>query len=381
MTGAKSVAVGKATVELPPGVTVGRGLDVRVEAVNNSGAAIVFGNLPILQVDRATGASKILNVVGDAVTMTGYNITSKSGLLNPDGLAGLHAQGVTGWEAPNPKADVISEINLTGEVSIAAGQSIDLGNAYNGGATKPADEDVVFQFSNLSGDVVNGFVEYTGPANEFVANVNPATGEISLYNLSKFIAPIEVTGYQITSASESLDVSGWTSIASSDPDWTVANPKANSISELSLTSSKLFENPTVVSLGNIFKTDGLQDIKVQYTTLDDLFTARVEYGELPIAPPLCDPNTQGDINGDKLVNFADFQILSTNFGQPASSHTDGDVNCNGTVDFADFQILSTNFGKTVPAATAASVPEPSGIVLLSSIAGLLVVRRRRSATA
>ena len=379
VTGASSVTVG-ATVELPSSVSIDRGLDVRVEPTAD-GAALVFGNLPILQVDRVTGAAKIENAIGDPVTMTGYTIGSSSGLLNPDGLAGLNSQGVEGWEAPNPMTNAISEVNLTSEISIAANESISLGNAYNGGATNPDDEDVTFQFSTLSGDIIDGFVEYVGPANDFVANVNTETGEISLYNLSQHIGSIDVTGYQIISASDSLNVEAWSSLMDQgEGGWVEANPLPGAISELNLESSKEFNNPTVVSLGNIYKTDGTPDISVLYTTADALLSARVEYGEVPgIAE--CNPNTMGDVDGSGTVDFTDFLILSANFGEAATDETTGDVNCNGTVDFPDFLQLSANFGNTVPAGTAASVPEPSGILLLSFGVGLLVVRRRRQSIA
>ena len=52
-----------------------------------------------------------------------------------------------------------------------------------------------------------------------------------------------------------------------------------------------------------------------------------------------------DANGDCFVDFADFLILSSNFGQSGKSLVDGDFDGSGTVDFADFLILSSNFGE------------------------------------
>ena len=88
----------------------------------------------------------------------------------------------------------------------------------------------------------------------------------------------------------------------------------------------------------------------------------------------CDPNTLGDLDGSGDVAFADFLVLSANFGQSVADHTGGDINCDGDVAFADFLVLSDNFGQTVGA--AASVPEPTGFTLLA-FAGLLLSCKRR----
>lgn len=91
--------------------------------------------------------------------------------------------------------------------------------------------------------------------------------------------------------------------------------------------------------------------------------------------PICDPNTQGDIDGDGQVAFADFLVLSANFGTEVDGSSQGDIDCSGDVQFADFLILSSNFGTSVGA--AASVPEPSSSVLLliSCLFGLMLRRR------
>ena len=76
----------------------------------------------------------------------------------------------------------------------------------------------------------------------------------------------------------------------------------------------------------------------------------------------CNPNTGGDLDGNGKVEFADFLVLSGNFGSEVDSHAQGDIDCNGKVEFADFLALSGNFGNDV--AGAESVPEPSSSLLL-----------------
>ena len=100
------------------------------------------------------------------------------------------------------------------------------------------------------------------------------------------------------------------------------------------------------------------------------------YGFLTLGPltggDVCDPNSAGDLDGDGSVAFADFLVLSANFGTEVTSHADGDIDCNGTVDFADFLVLSANFGQAVG---AESVPEPASSVTLC-LAGLLIAHLR-----
>lgn len=79
----------------------------------------------------------------------------------------------------------------------------------------------------------------------------------------------------------------------------------------------------------------------------------------------------GDADGDGQVSFADFLVLSTNFGE-AGGWAQGDFDGSGTVDFADFLILSNRFGE---ATAATSVPEPNCqtawaiLIVLATFAG------------
>lgn len=52
----------------------------------------------------------------------------------------------------------------------------------------------------------------------------------------------------------------------------------------------------------------------------------------------------GDLDLNGRVEFADFLIVSTNFGKELGRYSEGDTNADGKVDFEDFLMLSANFG-------------------------------------
>ena len=90
----------------------------------------------------------------------------------------------------------------------------------------------------------------------------------------------------------------------------------------------------------------------------------------------------GDANNDKKVDGSDVTILAGNWQKGVddgltASWEEGDFNGDGKVDGSDVTILAGNWQYGVTAA-AASVPEPSTIVLLvCSSLGLLLWRRQR----
>jgi hypothetical protein len=63
------------------------------------------------------------------------------------------------------------------------------------------------------------------------------------------------------------------------------------------------------------------------------------------APGAC----AGDVNGDRVVNVSDFNLLAAGFGtQSGATLGQGDVTGDGRVDVADFNVVAGNFGRSCP---------------------------------
>ncbi len=410
MAGASSVTDGGVKFELPETVTLGRGLSP-ILATTNRTAAVAISNVPVLSLDRRTGAVVIENVVGDPVMITGYSILSiSSGLLKPQDWSSLADQQVADWAEANPREQALAELNLQSSLSLEVGSPLVLGNAYNAArGVHPTDEDVTFRYSTPDDQIVDGFVEFTGPANDLVLRVDPDTGEGALQNLSQFTDPFDITVYSVFSDSGALSVAGWTSLEDAGTaGWVEANPRADALAELNLTGSQLFGNGQSISLGNLFTPGSTRDLVFEFGTVDGQFRfGTVEYGEVGgiiVVPGDCNGdgavdaldlacvatieerdivlaalNTlPGDLNGNGDVAFADFLVLSASFGNATKTlYTEGNIDLMNGVAFADFLVLSANFGTTPAAgATAAAVPEPSSLLLVSLGALYLLGRRR-----
>lgn len=353
---------------------------VLVGASNNGNVSISVENRLVLTVDRATGATAIRNAVGGPIDFKGYQISSPSGLLSPGTWSSLQSTGGGGggWEEANPLNINLAELNLDSSTMINVGESLDLGNGYAGGAVRPADEDVAFTYGTAAGQVLGGFVEYTGPINDLVLRVNPETGEAQISNQSAFIDPIDLVAYSVHSPSGALAVDTWEGFAESGKageGWSEANPSATAVAELNLENSQLFSTNTVINIGNLFSPGGARDLSFEYGTAGGLsLFGTVEYGEL------ADESIGGqfldsDFNKDGMVDLSDFNILKANFGSGGATMAQGDANMDGNVDLSDFNILKGQFGQSA----AAAVPEPSTMALsLFAMLGGLFLRRTTS---
>lgn len=374
------ITIGGAAPVLPAGMGLGL-------VSTDTGAAVVVESFPVLEIDRLTGVGAIKNLNGGPTEFKGYSILSDGGNIARRGRTwnSLEDQEIAGWAEANPTLDSrFSEVNLLGSTVLNVGDSLDMGALYTGIGNSPAQEDIEFEVLLADGRVVTPEVMFLGAPNDLVLNVDPATGAASISHTSTLIDPFDVTGISIVSNSGSLLSDNFTGIGADG--WTNSNPQATGVADVNLTGSQVFANGTSIDVGNIFNIEGARDLTFQFSTSDNaLRTGTVVYGA-PGEPPVivdppptgCDPNTQGDIDGNGVVEFADFLTISANFGNEVADHTLGDIDCNGVVEFADFLTLSANFGNT--AGGAAAVPEPaSGLLFFIGFLGMLKLRRSRIA--
>jgi hypothetical protein len=105
----------------------------------------------------------------------------------------------------------------------------------------------------------------------------------------------------------------------------------------------------------------------------------------------------GDANLDGTVDFLDLSRLAQNYNVTDGTRTwaQGDYNYDGNVDFSDLAKLAQSYNTTLPGGAAAipagapagfeadlarafaEVPEPSALVMLTGLAAVAVMGRRR----
>ena len=362
--------------EITSNITLGPGLALNVNKVagGQNGMLAQLSVDPRLQltINRRTGETQIENLAQQSIMINGYGVGSASGQLNDANWQPLGGD----WNG-NGSSTHVSEINLTGSRELGSGADAMLGAIYNfqPAALGDANEDVFFEYHVDGGDVVQGSVDFTGPHNDVVLVV----ADDGAYIQNQSETPVTINGYAIVSREGSLDPNNWTSLSDGDNSWTEGNAASNHMTELNLGSTMtLPATSDPISLGDIIGDDA-DDLEF-FINLADVgpHTATVEYDDGVIdfgGGGLCNPNTQGDLDGNGVVEFGDFLLLSANFGNDVTSHTEGDIDCNGKVEFADFLVLSANFGQEVG---AQAVPEPSAVrLLLTSFLFVIGVRRKR----
>lgn len=82
------------------------------------------------------------------------------------------------------------------------------------------------------------------------------------------------------------------------------------------------------------------------------------------------PLDAGDINGDGMIDDADYTIWADNYGQVDCGWFAGDLNGDGLVDDADYTVWADHYGQ------AGLTPEPNSLALLLIAAGAMLKKKR-----
>ena len=147
--------------------------------------------------------------------------------------------------------------------------------------------------------------------------------------------------------------------------------------------------PRLGQVFNFFTAGGIVDGFAFEAFQGDLF--RLANGTTALVP-VVDPDlgvvslvttVVGDINGDKVVGFADFEIIESNFDS-AGGWFDGDLSGDGLVNFLDFTLLQSHYGQSVSGARQQVsprgnllIPEP-GSAAAAILMGSLLLGGRSS---
>ncbi len=210
--------------------------------------------------------------------------------------------------------------------------------------------------------------------------VDPVTGATTL--LGDEYQDVDVTYYEITSESDSLDPENWSSLM--DQDFEGSGPPSgtgdgweeaggtgtHALAEAFLLGDSTIDAAQSVDLGMGYDAFvGAEDLVFTYLTDEgEVIAGLVEYIS-SIIP--------GDANWDGVVDAADYIALKQNFGAASgATYHDGDFDGDHDVDLDDLAILKAYFGQGPEESPA--IPEPATLSLMG-LAGLVVLRRRRAA--
>jgi hypothetical protein len=334
-------------------------------------ATLQVDNRLVLSINRASGVGTVMNMAPASIVTDGYTVQSGLGSIAPSGFNSFDDQNLDGssWSEIGAQSPTgIAELRSAGTTSLAAASSRAIGAIYspNPPALGVDPEDLTFNYTNASGESVQGVVLYEGNKafNNLVVNIDPTTGAATLVNESPFTFSFD--GYTVTSASGSLSTAGWNSLqeqAAGGGNWFEIDETNNKIGELKRSGSTSLSQGTSFNLGTIFNPAGTRDLALEFIVSgeDAARAGNVDYVAIVALP--------GDYNGDGAVNAADYVVWRKNPGAFGG-------------DPAGYNTWRTNFGRTAGSGSAisgAAVPEPASAILLtvSCLLFSLAASRRR----
>jgi hypothetical protein len=347
--------------------------------VNGQLLQLQYRNVLTLNVDWTTHAVSISSPSGQSIAIDGYSILSGSGGLSVSQWNSLQDQGTSGWAEATPTATALNELNsnVGGSLNITSTPRA-LGTPFAPiiGPLGQNPEDLVFEYSGPSGEIVQGLVNYTGNRvlNNLLLTVDPATGQGQLKNST--LNPMSFDGYSITSSSGSLRpaAGNWSSLADQGiSPWQEATPTVNALSELRTSGFTTLAPGASFNLGNLFTTTGAKDLQLEFSMqgdpLNQFRIGTVIYSTLSAS--------NADFNGNGRVDGNDLMVWQRGLGITSGATLgQGDANADGSVNGADLAIWRAQFGTGSAAVNGVAVPEPAAFVVALSFVGLAIPHAR-----
>jgi hypothetical protein len=225
--------------------------------------------------------------------------------------------------------------------------------------------------------------------------VNRTTGGVSLANNSD--ADLPIAGYSLTSAAGAFSPGAWTPVTGhydaagdssldDDDHWSVLSQGgAYDLSEAELDGGDggVLGVGVTITLGTPWIRSPYEDVQAELLlTSGEVVAIDVTY--------LGDPAAPGDLNGDGLVDAADWRDFRAAYRSSLAglskveAHAHGDMNGDGKTNAVDYVLFKDNYetenGAGTFAALSKAVPEPSGFLLATlGVAALGLNRRLRLA--
>jgi hypothetical protein len=325
------------------------------------------------------GATAVSGLSTKSIEFT--TTTANSFVLASNGLGGTGNNGnVDGLTTNSPLSFLAS----------AETQSNYAGHLIGGATVATPSTDTYSFTGNTSGSHVIAAEFLLGPPPAILTlQVNTTNGKLTM--IGDDGEAISFGYYEISSGGNTLNATGWNSLADQDYDGNgPANGSGNGWEEAggadsaTLAEAFLLGNSEIaagqeVGLGIGYDTAvDARDLAFRFLTeRGKIRDGAVEY----FSPLMADADNDGDVDSD------DFNILAFNFGE-AGGWADGDFDGDGTVESDDFNLLAFNFGTAAAAisldevaaveafAESLAVPEPNALALFT-LGGLLLAQRRR----
>jgi hypothetical protein len=382
-----SVTGSFSNVEFDSALATNAGQVFAVSTASNAVTVSVEQRL-VLQVDRFTGGTKLVNPAGHAtnISLINYTMSSPNSALDSSNARwkSFADDGTKpGWFEANPTATNLSELNPQGQLTIAPNTTHDFGTPFTAnasaalGTSRVNTAGATFRYQLPTGQLVNAVVETVGRFNDLVLVVNPTTGATILQNQSG--QALDMISYTISSASGAL-LTSWNGLqGGGQPNWFKANPTVNNLSELNSIASLALGVGGEANLGTLWNTLGARDLTFNYQTASgDFLPGTVFFGAKANVPA----GLLGDYNGNGVVDAADYTVWRDALGQNVTAGSGADGSGNGVVDQADYNTWKANFGMMLGSgggslSSTSMVPEPTTCWLM--LFGVIAPLARRSA--